>query len=195
MFSDEFSFSFICYQTDAPEDHNAVHIERPFAFFTIAGIEYAVADLVVSCDRVDLMTNLCAVKVQLVFLRIIPVVHRNAVGVAVVSDHGQDAALFFFQHPHALLFTDLLPESPHGSEGTGYTHCMFCSYVKQHRLHFFHAVLLLELLCIALVCLAAFLLLPGMFKPIIDFPGKVSRIIVMEQIVFLKRKEAGSAAG
>ena len=72
----------ILHDADMPEHNDAVDIQRPFAVLAPAFIHYAIADLIAGSDGVDLMPDLRAVKIQLVILFAVPVIHRNAVGIA-----------------------------------------------------------------------------------------------------------------
>ena len=89
VFSDHLRFLRIGDETDASKNYNAAYVQRSLAFLPVTRIIDAVADLVVLCDRVNLMAGLCTVKIQLSIRWVIPVVQRNAVWISVFPKHGK----------------------------------------------------------------------------------------------------------
>ena len=67
-------------------------------------------------QRVDLVAGFRTVEIDFPVFLTVPVVHGNAVGIAVLPVQGKNAPLFLLQDPKTFFFADLLLKSPHRPE-------------------------------------------------------------------------------
>ena len=80
-------------QTATAKDHRAHDVGSPVVVLVPVVAVDGKADLVVTFERVDLVTDLAAMEVNLVVLSIKEVVDGNGVRIAIVAVNGKDAAL------------------------------------------------------------------------------------------------------
>ena len=135
IFTNRFGFFLIPDRFDPPENHYAVHIQRPFPFFSEAGVIYTIAYPVAIFDCINFVPCLCAMEIQFPIFRVVPMVHGNPIRIPVLPNHREHSPPLFPKNPDALLFTDFLFKPAHWSECSG-PEFLVCLRLHGLRRHF-----------------------------------------------------------
>ena len=72
---------------DPSENNNALDIECPVAIFAVASVVNAERCFAAIIDRIDLVSGLSAVKIDVTVLLTVVVIDRHAVRISLVSDN------------------------------------------------------------------------------------------------------------
>ena len=101
------------------EDDHAADVQGPVAFLPEALVTDTETDLVMLPDRIQFMTGFRTVELEPAVFFAVPVIHRDTIGIVIITQHGKDTAGLLFQDLNALRFGNLLFEPSHFPE-----HCL-----------------------------------------------------------------------
>ena len=113
-----------CVRFDMSEYNHGLNVQGPFSLAAEALVKDTERRLVTAFYRIDLMSALRTMEVELSILFTVEVIHRHAIGVTVVPQHGEHAARLILKDRQTLFLCEQLFLSQHFPE-----HC-FPSVVK-----------------------------------------------------------------